>query len=260
MPGGRPAKLPEPAKPNPPTSPLPAIAETSSKTDYEFVRILAGDGVAEFEIGKYDVTVAQFRKFVEATGYKTTAETQGWSVGYTGSKWEKINGLNWKFGTSLNDPAQDDHPVVNVSREDAKAFCQWVGGRLPNDDEWEHAARGGLQGRKYQWGDEWPPPTGSGNFADVTAKGRYATWKTIKDYDDGYSDSSPVGAFKPNGFGLYDMAGNVWEWVVDPAVLNGNRCRGGSFASDNQDHLLLVYCYYSNPDASFGFRVARNSK
>jgi formylglycine-generating enzyme required for sulfatase activity len=112
-----------------------------------------------------------------------------------------------------------------------------------------------LQGKKYQWGDEWPPPIGSGNFADVAAKGKYATWRTFKDYDDGYSDTSPVGAFRPNGYGLYDMAGNVWQFVH-----RGKRCRGGSFASDNQDHFMLVYCSYSNPDASFGFRVARTPK
>ena len=219
-----------------------------------FVPLPAGNGVAAFEIGKYEVTVAQFRKFVEATGYKTTAEKEGYSYGCIGTEWDKVDGLTWRNGSSLKEQAQDDHPVVHVSWEDAEALCKWVGGRLPTQEEWEHAARGGLAGKEHVWGDDWPPPKGAGNFADATLNRKYTTWPIIDGYDDGFADTAPVGSFKPNGYGLYDMAGNVWEWVSEQPY-----CRGGSFDFNVPDNLRVDLRNGLNyPSGSnVGFRAAR---
>jgi hypothetical protein len=234
----------EAARPRPPVTGL----------DYELVPIPAGNGVAAFEIGKYEVTVAQFRKFVEATGYKTTPEKEGYSYGHTEGEWGEVDGLTWRNGSSLKEQAQDDRPVVHVSWEDADAFCKWVDGRLPTHGEWEHAARGGLAGKEYVWGDDWPPPKGAGNFGDAAAKREYATWGAIDGYDDGFADTAPVGSLKPNGYGLHDMAGNVWEWVSEKPG-----CRGGSFNYPSPRCLAVSFRINSKylSDDQLGFRVAR---
>lgn len=138
----------------------------------------------------YDVTVAHYRTF----------------CGVTGREMPNVPDWGW----------HDDHPMVNVSWEDAKAYADWVGVALPTEAEWEYAARGGKQ-TTFVWGDAWPPPNGAGNFADETCKqsGRYNDWNFIEGYDDGYVNTSPVGAFAANAYGLYDMAGNVWQWCAD---------------------------------------------
>ena len=126
-----------------------------------------------------------------------------------------VNG-DWVWGKTLQNKGynedkvpvvylKDNQPVVWVSWEDAKAYADWAGERLPTEAEWEYAARGGLKSKKFVWGDEWPPPTKrEGNFNDF-----------FSGYDDGYAYTAPVGKFTPNGYGLYDMAGNVWEWCSD---------------------------------------------
>jgi formylglycine-generating enzyme required for sulfatase activity len=242
----------EPARPTPPVTQPPSHV-IPRPSDYKFVPIPAGNGVAAFEIGKYEVTVAQFRRFVEATGYKTAAEKEGYSYGYTGTKWDKVEGLTWRNGSSLEEQAQDDHPVVHVSWEDAEAFCRWVGGRLPTHEEWEHAARGGLAEKKYVWGDDWPPPKGAGNFEDAAANRKYTEWTISDGYDDGFADTAPVGSFKPNGYGLYDVAGNVWEWVSEKP-----HCRGGSFYSSDPGDLAVPFrrACYGPSGPNLGFRVA----
>lgn len=137
-----------------------------------------------FYMDKCEVTNAQYRRFMQATGYKEPEE-------WRDKDWdENLNG--------------DDQPVAYVNWEDANAYAEWAGKRLPTEAEWEKAARGGLVGQKYVWGNEWPPPGRAGNLND-----------DIEGYVDGYSHSAPVGRFKPNGYGLYDMAGNVWEWCAD---------------------------------------------
>jgi formylglycine-generating enzyme required for sulfatase activity/murein DD-endopeptidase MepM/ murein hydrolase activator NlpD len=165
-----------------------------------------------FYIDKYEVTNAQYKKFVQATGHQEPEYTS-----------EDIDGNRHRF-KPWSDPNfnGDDQPVVCVSWEDAKAYANWAGKRLPTEAEWEKAARGGLSGKRYVWGNDWHPPKNSGNFADETAKKvveqldwiEYFDW-IIGGYDDGYGYTAPVGSFKPNGYGLYDMAGNVWEWCAD---------------------------------------------
>jgi formylglycine-generating enzyme required for sulfatase activity len=149
-----------------------------------------------FWMYQYEVTVAQYRTFCQDTGREMPAEpVWGW---------------------------QENHPIVNVSWDDATAYCQWAGVRLPTEAEWEYAARGentGLNRKPHTifiWGDELPKGQGGyGNFADETFKKQFPEWFICEGYDDGFVYTSPVGSFDPNSLGLYDMAGNVWEWCAD---------------------------------------------
>ena len=156
-----------------------------------------------FYMDVYEVTNAQYREFVKATGHR---EPEGYGIVDGKSPKVQIDFNPWK-DSRFNSPQQ---PVVCVSWEDAMAYCEWAGKRLPTEAEWEKAARGGLVGRKYPWGDEEPDGTRC-NFAD---KNTDFDWSD-KNVDDGYQYTAPVGSFASNGYGLYDMAGNVWEWVAN---------------------------------------------
>jgi formylglycine-generating enzyme required for sulfatase activity len=168
-----------------------------------------------FYMGKYEVTVGQFRRFVEETGYRTTAETQGWGWVYDEEKkhWVKERGISWK---SPGYEVQDDHPVTVVCHRDADAFCKWLGDRegrpyyLPSEAQWEYAARGGQGEKRFPWGDVYPDGSKL-NLADRTAPVPWAD-RTV---DDGFARTAPVGSCEPNGYWLYDMAGNVWELCSD---------------------------------------------
>jgi formylglycine-generating enzyme required for sulfatase activity len=177
--------------------------------------------VSTFWVSKYEVTVGEFRQFVAASGHVTTAERDGDSFVWTGEKYEVRTGVDWRcdaegrrWGTE-----GDRHPVVHVSWDDAVAFARWAGQmsgqayRLPTEAEWEYAARGGQQsqGGRYGWGLGSP----SGNVADLSAKRRLTGLPILEGYDDGFVYSAPVGSFRANELGLYDMSGNVSEWCQD---------------------------------------------
>ncbi len=174
-----------------------------------------------FLMGKHEVTIGQFRRFVEATGYTTDAERRGGAHVFdaAGSQdWFKKAGAHWR---TPGFPQTDRHPVVCVSWNDAQAFIEWLneadpakpkGGhyRLPTEAEWEYAARGS-EGLEYAWGDEWDGERA--NFADARSSVPWAD-----EADDEYSRTAPVGSYSPAGdtpLGIADLTGNVWEWCLD---------------------------------------------
>lgn len=215
-----------------------------------------------FYIDVHEVTNAQYKKFVDATGYRAP--------------------YSWNISSKINAPNQ---PVVGVSWYDAKAYADWAGKRLPTEAEWEKSARGGLVGKKFPWGDQNPDGSqcnfGDKNALDLSFLG--ALEEFIKmcaddDIDDNYTYAAPVGSFTPNSFGLYDMAGNVSEWCADwcdsgyyanspqtnpkgPANGQDRVLRGGSFV------LIPFFCRVasrsgSNPNdliSGVGFRCAMDA-
>lgn len=195
-------------------------------------RVIAPD----FWIDTHLVTNAQFAEFVDATGYITLAERQPDPALYPDADpallcpgslvftqpasrvglgdyrqwWAYVPGACWRHpqGPQSNLDGLDQHPVVHVTFEDASAYASWAGKSLPSEVEWEYAARGGLEGAAYPWGDEFAP---EGRQMANTWQGQFPWQNTALD---GYERTSPVGAFPANGYGLYDVAGNVWEWTA----------------------------------------------
>jgi len=165
--------------------------------------------INRFAMSRTEVTVGEFRRFVNATGYKTDAEKGGscWTV-------SQNEGANWR---SPRFSQSDKHPVTCVSWNDGVAYAEWLSQqtgqqyRLPTEAEWEYAARAGTETARY-WGNDPDKACGYANVADKTAKQEYSNW-SIHNCTDGYAQTAPVGQFKPNKFGLYDMLGNLWEWT-----------------------------------------------
>ncbi len=174
------------------------------------------------------VTNDHFAAFIEDTGYATEAERYGWSfvfhahipntIGDTQAVpshewWRRVDGASWRLvnGPGSAADVHGDHPVVHVSWADARAFAGWAGGRLPTEAEWEHAARGGLGDATYPWGDRHP--NDDDFFPCNIWQGRFPNGNTSAD---GYAATAPSRSFDPNGYGLYNMCGNVWEWTSEP--------------------------------------------
>jgi formylglycine-generating enzyme required for sulfatase activity len=167
--------------------------------------------VSSFWMDKHEVTVTEFKKFVNATGYKTEAEKFGWSGVFDMKtrRWEKVDGADWRHPDGPGSPALSDEPVTQVSWNDAAAYARWAKKRLPTEAEFEFAARGGLARKKYPWGDELRPQN------KLLANWWQGTFPQHDTGEDDYVGRAPVGRFPPNGFGLYDIVGNVWEWCAD---------------------------------------------
>ena len=193
--------------------------------------------VGAFHIDRHAVTNAEFRRFVEATGHVTSAERPADPAQYPGAKpellapssvvfrksdgpvdlrnhynwWTYVPGADWRHprgpGSSLQGLWQ--HPVVHMAYADAEAFAAWAGKELPTEAEWEYAARGGLDGAEFAWGDELNP---AGRYMVNHWQGEFP-WQNL--LEDGYEWTAPVGSFPANGYGLHEMTGNVWEWTTD---------------------------------------------
>ncbi|MFE2865983.1 formylglycine-generating enzyme family protein [Embleya sp. NPDC059259] len=181
--------------------------------------------IKPFGIDVTTVTVAMFRTFVDDTAYVTVAERDGHSAVFhlavaaarsdvLGADpgvpwWLDVRGADWRHPHGPLSAAENDHPVVHVSWGDAVAYCAWAGRRLPTEAEWEYAARGGLPGRRFAWGDELTP---GGMWLCNIWQGRFPYANTGAD---GWLATAPVRSYPPNGFGLHEVAGNVWEWCAD---------------------------------------------
>ncbi len=169
--------------------------------------------ISPFAIDANEVTNAQFQRFVEVTGYLTDAEKHGYGwVFRKGAKdWEQIQGADWHQPEGPDSDIKDrmNHPVVQVSWNDAVAYARWAGKRLPTEAEWEFAARGGKKQLTYPWGEETKPN------GKTLANFWQGTWPNENLLEDGFYYTAPVGSFPPNDFGLYDMVGNAWEWTAD---------------------------------------------
>lgn len=260
--------------------------------------------VNPFYIMKYEVTVANFEEFVESTGYKTRAE-RGWRkdeengvgldippssaifaprpdlVTRNLSWWKLRESADWRTPLGKNNsyrPAPNE-PVVHVTREDAEAYAQWQGGRLPTEAEWEFAARGGANNNLLAWNEV------KGDAVKEMANTWTGIFPMVNTKDDGYSGIAPVGMFPPNGYGLYDMIGNVWEWTATPyapSYSEVDRSRAGNHGLDPTQPNVPVgtirggsylcsksYCYRYRPaarqaqDLAFGtshigFRIVKD--
>ncbi len=239
--------------------------------------------VEAFEIATTTVTNAQFSDFARDTGYQTDAERVGWSFVFhhlykkegrrqadtqnqveVAPWWVAAKGACWRrpFGSGSNIRSLQEHPVVHTTWKDAKAFCSWAGCRLPTEAEWEFAARGGLDQNRFPWGNELEP---NGRHCCNIWQGEFPNSNTVAD---GYAGTAPVNAYQPNGYGLFNMAGNVWEWCEDWFGTNhqssqfrtGKVLKGGSYlCHESYCNRYRVAARYANaPNASTGncgFRV-----
>ena len=258
-------------------------------------RIEDGEGplrtveVEAFEVSATATTNEQFSYFVEESGYVTQAETYGWSYVFknflpSGMRrklantaevkqvpwWIAVKGAYWKKPEGSRSSIRDrmDHPVVHVSWIDAKAYCRWAGCRLPSEAQWEYAARGGLDGLKFPWGNELTP---NGTHQCNIWQGKFPDVNTG---EDGYLGTAPARSFPPNGYGLYNLSGNVWEWCedwfddrfitrkADSTTRSSKLVKGGSYLCHrsycNRYRVAARYANESNTSTgNCGFRCVR---
>ena len=237
--GSRPARLPDGDGLPPPEMIWIAggLFNMGSNRHYPEERPVHRVTVDGFWIDQRPVTNAEFARFVEGTGHVTFAEIPPDPKDYPGALpemlyagslvfvkpngpvdrrdfrnwWQYVRGADWRHPQGLNSSIEgrEQHPVVHVTFGDAEAYAKWAGKSLPTEAEWEFAARGGLDGAEFAWGDVLQP---GGSHMANTWQGRFP-WQNLQ--EDGYEGTSPVGSFPANGYGLVDMIGNVWEWTTD---------------------------------------------
>lgn len=274
-----------------PSAPLTDLIELQGGTfvmGTDGPEAIPGDGegptreveVAPFAMERTAVTVERFTRFVESTGYVTEAERFGWSFVFhlalpddhpptraiaAAPWWRQVHGADWQHpsGPASSTEGREDHPVVHVSRNDAEAYLAWAGLRLPTEAEWEYAARGGgPAGARFPWGDDLAP---GGERRCNTFAGEFPRVCTLPG---GFRGTVPADAFEPNGFGLHNVCGNVWEWTADPFTAHNGA--PGQFVVRGGSHLCHVsYCDRyrlsartgNTPDSSLshtGFRGAQD--
>lgn len=298
------------APPTAPYRPRPDEADPRGQVEIPAGSFLMGDAFDEgypgdgeapvhevhlggFRIDATTVTNAQFARFVRETGHVTDAEQLGVSAVLAmvvaadpddvlhrvaaAPWWVAVSGASWRHpeGRRSDVVGRGDHPVVHVSWHDAQAYCRWSGTRLPTEAEWEYAARGGLASRRFPWGDD---------LLGYDGRWRCNVWQgdfpAVNDVDDGWLTTAPVRAYEPNGFGLHQMVGNVWEWCADwfdraaylharaddprgPAHGENRVMRGGSYlCHDSYCRRYRVAARSSNDplaaSANVGFRTAND--
>jgi sulfatase modifying factor 1 len=245
-----------------------------------------------FGIEPAAVSNERFAAFVDATSHITDAERYGWSFVFARLLpndfaptravaqtpwWRQVFGASWRHPEGPHSSIEDrlDHPVVHVSWQDAASYCAWAGMRLPTEAEWEYAARGGLEQKRYAWGDELKP---DGKWRCNIWQGAFPSHNTL---EDGYLSTAPVDSYEPNGFGLRNVSGNVWEWCSDwfdtgfhvdapradpmgPPIGQAKVIRGGSYlCHDSYCNRYRVAARSSNSlDSStgnMGFRCAKTA-
>ena len=303
-PGGAfvPVEVPLTSSPEGPTDGMVLVDEGEFLMGSDHPRGFPADGegpvrkvvVDPFYIDASTVTNAQFAEFVEETGYKTEAERFGWSFVYSGLVppavaekvtqavaavpwWWPVQGAFWCQpegpGSSIDD--RMDHPAVHVSWDDAVSYCRWAGKRLPTEAEWEMAARGGPEQKAYPWGDELTP---HGEHMCNIWQGQFPSRNSA---EDGYVSTAPATSFPPNGYGLFNVSGNVWEWCSDwfspshhvrgprknpmgPPHGEGRVIKGGSYICHESycNRYRMGARTFATPDTSAahqGFRCVRDA-
>lgn len=232
--------------------------------------------VDSFYIDRYAVTNAEFVQFVRDTGYTTDAEKFGWSFVFKdflspdqeeyiqdnlpqAPWWYAVEGANWFRpegpGSSIEDRLK--HPVLHVSWRDAQAYCDWANKRLPTEAEWEYAARGGLEQKRFPWGDELRP---EGEHRCNIWQGTFPDENTG---DDGYLGTAPVTEYEPNGYGLHNVSGNAWEWCAD--WFSSTYHRDGprdnpTGPADGEERVMRGGSYLCHRSYCNRYRVAARSK
>ncbi|ENH96841.1 Non-specific serine/threonine protein kinase [Gracilibacillus halophilus YIM-C55.5] len=227
--------------------------------------------VSPFYIDIHTVTNQEFQNFVEDTGYKTEAEQYGWSfvfyqfieknsphkvqqVPHT-PWWLAVESAYWYQPEGKGSTIENrmDHPVVHISWNDAHAYSKWAGKRLPTEKEWEYAARGGLNQKKYPWGDELTP--NEEHYCNIW-QGEFPQHNTKKD---GYIGTAPATEFPANGFGLYNVSGNVWEWCADTFQINRNGKVDNEKVDGNIPKVIRGGSYLCHHSYCNRYRVAARS-
>ena len=226
-----------------------------------------------YRIAATCVTNHDFTSFVDATGYVTDAERFGWSFVFAGLLpddfeatravaqtpwWRQVHGADWRHpeGPQSDLAERGRHPVIHVSWSDAVAFCAWSGARLPTEAEWERAARGGLEGAVFPWGDELAP---DGRHMMNVFQG---TFPSVDTGDDGWIGTAPVDAYEPNGYGVYNMTGNVWEWCSDwyaPGYYRHSARRDPPGPTSGTNRVLRGGSYLCHASYCRRYRVAARS-